>query len=280
MPELPEVETIKNELSPWVVGQHFDQVSVLDSRLIYHLPVPEFCRRLTGQAIETINRRGKYLIFQLSGAQYLVVHLRMSGALLLNPSKTEPYARASFTFSNGTHLILIDQRRLGIMWLVENIEPIIGKLGPEPLENDFTVDVLSQTLSKHHIPIKVALIDQSLIAGIGNMYADEILFAARMHPLRTTDSLSTEEIQHIHNSIRRILRSAIARKGASTDTYVRPGGQLGTAHFDFKVAHRKGMPCPVCGAFVERISLRNRGTYFCPTCQPLTTRMPPLPPCP
>jgi len=280
LPELPEVETIKNELSPWVVGQRFDQVSVLDSRLIYHLPVPEFCRRLTGQAVETINRRGKYLIFQLSGAQYLVTHLRMSGALLLNPDKIDPYARASFTFSNGNHLVFNDQRRLGIVWLVENIEPIIGKLGPEPLDNDFTAAVLSQTLSKHHIPIKVALIDQSLIAGIGNMYADEILFAARMHPLRTTDSLSTEETQHIHNSIQRILRSAIARKGASTDTYVRPGGQLGTAHFDFNVAHRKGMHCPVCGASVERISLRNRGTYFCPNCQPLTTRMPPLPPCP
>jgi len=269
LPELPEVETIKNELSPWVVGQRFNQVSVLDSRLIYQLPVPEFCRRLTGQAIETISRRGKYLIFQLSSAQYLVMHLRMSGALLLNPDKIDPYARASFTFSNGTHLVLNDQRRLGIVWLVENIEPVVGKLGPEPLEDNFTAAVLSQRLSKHHIPIKVALIDQSLIAGIGNMYADEILFAARMHPLRTTDSLSTEEIQHIHNSIRRILRSAIARKGASTDTYVRPGGQLGTAHFDFKVAHRKGMPCPVCGASVERISLRNRGTYFCPNCQPL-----------
>jgi len=280
LPELPEVETIKNELSPWVVGQHFDQVSVLDSRLMYQLPVPEFCRRLTGQAVETINRRGKYLIFQLSGAQYLVMHLRMSGALLLNPNKIDPYTRASFTFSNGTHLVLNDQRRLGIVWLAENIEPIIGKLGPEPLENDFTAAVLSQTLSKHHIPIKVALIDQSLIAGIGNMYADETLFAARIHPLRTTDSLSTEEIQHIHNSIQRILRSAISKKGASTDTYIRPGGQLGTAHFDFKVAHRKGIPCPVCGAPVERISLRNRGTYFCPNCQPLTTRMPPLPPWP
>lgn len=280
MPELPEVETIKNELLPWVVGQRFDQVSVFDSQLIYQLPVPEFCRRLTGQAIESINRRGKYLIFQLSSAQYLVMHLRMSGALLLNPKEIRPHTRASFTFSNGNQLVFNDQRRLGIIWLGENIAPIIGKLGPEPLDKDFTANVLSQRLSKHHIPIKVALVDQSLIAGIGNMYADETLFAARIHPLRTTDSLSSREIRDIHNSIQSILRSAIAKKGASTDTYIRPGGQLGTAHLDFKVAHRKGMPCPICGAPIERIFLRNRGTYFCPNCQPLTTQMPLLPPRP
>lgn len=278
MPELPEVETIKNELSPWVVGQRFDQISVFDSQLIYQLPVPEFCYKLTGQAIESINRRGKYLIFQLSSAPYLVMHLRMSGTLLLNPNKFEPYTRASFTFSNGTQLVFNDQRRLGIIWLVGNIAPIIGKLGPEPLDKDFTANVLSQRLCKHHIPIKVALLDQHLIAGIGNMYADEILFASRIHPLRTTDSLSSREIQDIHNSIQSILRSAISKKGASTDTYIRPGGQLGTAHSDFNVAHRKDMPCPVCSAPIERVFLRNRGTYFCPNCQPLTTQMSLLPP--
>ena len=267
MPELPEVETIKNELLPSVRRRCFRQVAIFDRRLVAPLPAPEFCLGLTGQTVEEVTRRGKYLLFQLSSGQCLIMHLRMTGALLLNPEETVPYPRASFTFHDGTRLVFNDPRRLGRMWLVGDAESITGKLGPEPLEPDFTVEVLAQRLTKHRIPLKVALTDQGIISGIGNMYGDEILFSARIHPLRTADSLSAGEIQELHSSIQSVLRRAISRKGASTDTYVRPGGQLGTAHFDFKVAHRQGKPCPVCRTPIERIFLRGRGTCFCPRCQ-------------
>ena len=268
MPELPEVETIKNELLPSVVGRCFRQVTISDSHLIAPLSAPEFCRMLTGQTVEDVTRRGKYLLFRLSSGQYLIMHLRMTGALLLNPRGTAPHTRASFTFHDGSRLVFNDPRRLGRMWLVGDAEPLTGKLGPEPLEPDFTANVLAQRLSRRRIPLKVALTDQSIISGIGNMYGDEILFSARIHPLRTAESLSAGEIKKIHSSIQSVLRQAIARKGASTDTYVRPGGQLGTAHFDFKVAHGRGQNCPNCGRPIQRIPVRNRGTYFCPGCQP------------
>ena len=273
MPELPEVETIKNELSPWVVGQSFTQVSIFDAHLVPGNSIEEFHRNLTEQTIKSLDRRGKYLIFNLASSQALIMHLRMTGALLLNPRKVSHYARAVFLLSNGIRIVFIDQRRLGVMWLVENADAIVGKLGPEPLSETFTPPILAQRLSQHHIPIKAALLDQSVVAGIGNMYADEALFAAGIHPLRKTDALSSEEIQTLYHCIREILWSAIGNKGASVDTYVRPEGQLGTAHFNFKVAHQGGKPCPLCGTPIQRILVRNRGTYFCPNCQPITTQM-------
>ena len=269
MPELPEVETIRNELSPWVVGQSFTQVTIFDARLVPEASTEELRHKLVGQTIGSLQRRGKYLIFHLSDSQSLIMHLRMTGSLLLNPEEINHYARAVFCFSNGTQLVFRDQRRLGLIRLVDNTETIVGKLGPEPLAESFTPGVLGGLLSKHHIPIKAALIDQNVIAGIGNMYADEALFAARIHPLRQADTLSLQEIKTLYHSIRNVLRSAIGSKGASVDTYVRPEGQLGVAQFDFKVAHRNGQPCPVCGSPVQRISVRKRGSYFCPHCQPL-----------
>jgi formamidopyrimidine-DNA glycosylase len=154
------------------------------------------------------------------------------------------------------------------MRLVEDASSIVGKLGPEPLEAGFTPQVLAQILEKRIAPIKVLLCDQSCIAGIGNMYADEALFAARVHPLRQGRSLSSGEVKRLHRAIRQVLWSAIGNKGASVDTYFRPDGALGTAHFQFQVAHRLGGElCSVCGTLVERIVVRNRGTYFCPKCQ-------------
>jgi len=268
MPELPEVETIRNELSPWVAGQSFTQVGIFDAQLVAETSAEGLRHELVGQTIRSLERRGKYLIFNLSGGQCLIVHLRMTGSLLLNPDGIDRYARAAFCFSNGTWLVFRDQRRLGLIRLVENAETVVGKLGPEPLAESFTAGVLAGLLIKHHIPIKAALLDQNIIAGIGNMYADEALFGARIHPLRQADALSLQEIQALHHSIRNVLWSAIGSKGASVDTYVRPEGQLGVAQFGFKVAHRNGQPCSVCGTPIKRISLRNRGAYFCPNCQP------------
>lgn len=268
MPELPEVETIRNELAPWVVGQSFSRVSILDAKLLSGCSVREVRRGLVGQRVERLQRRGKYLIFHLSNGRALIIHLRMTGSLLLNPGEDGRYVRAAFHLSNGHRFVFSDRRRLGKMWLVDDASAVVCKLGPEPLDKRFTSNVLRQRLGRHHIPIKAALLDQHIVAGIGNMYADEALFAARIHPLRKADELSTKEVRALHNNIRRILQAAIGSKGASVDTYVRPEGELGTAHFDFKVAHRGGKPCSVCGGILERVVVQNRGTYFCPRCQP------------
>jgi len=273
MPELPEVETIKNELSPWVVGRSFTEINILDARLVCGGSVEEVRRGLIGQKVERLERRGKYLIFHLSSGRSLIMHLRMTGSLLLNPKDVDHYARAVFHLSNGHFLVFSDRRRLGKMWLVDDAGVVVCKLGPEPLDESFTPDILEQRLSRHRIPVKAALLDQCIVAGIGNMYADEVLFAARIHPLRKADDLSSEEIRTLHNCIRRILVAAIGNRGASVDTYVRPEGELGTAHFDFKVAHKGGETCSVCGSTIERCVVQNRGTYFCPRCQPLTPRL-------
>ncbi len=268
MPELPEVETIKNELSPWVVGQSFTQVTIFDAELVCGGSAEEVRRGLIGQKVESLGRRGKYLIFHLSNGKSLIMHLRMTGVLLLNPRGVDHYARAGFHFSNGNRLVFSDQRRLGLIWLVDDANTVVGKLGPEPLDESFTPGILGQRLSRHHIPVKAALLDQGIVAGIGNMYADEALFAARIHPLGKADALSPEEVRTLHNCIRRVLGAAIGSKGASVDTYVRPEGELGTAHFDFKVAHKGGESCPICGSTIERVLVQNRGTCFCPRCQP------------
>jgi formamidopyrimidine-DNA glycosylase len=268
MPELPEVETIKNELAPWLVGQSFTKVTISDAKLVCGCSAKEVRSGLVEQKIESLERRGKYLIFHLSNGRSLIIHLRMTGSLLLDPEEDTRYARAAFHLSNGHRFVFNDRRRLGVMWLVDDADIVVCKLGPEPLDRSFTAAVLRQRLSRHHIPIKAALLDQHIVAGVGNMYADEALFAARIHPLRKADELSPEEVRTLHNSIRKILRAAIASKGASVDTYVRPEGELGTAHSDFKVAHKRGEPCPVCGCPIERVALQSRGTYFCPKCQP------------
>ncbi len=271
MPELPEVETIRNELSPWIVGQRFTEVTIFDARLVFDGSVEEVRRGLIGQKVESLGRRGKYLIFHLSNGRSLIMHLRMTGVLLLNPRGVDHYARAVFHLSNGHRLVFSDRRRLGLMWLVNDANTVIGKLGPDPLCEGFTPDILEQRLSRHRIPVKAALLDQRIVAGIGNMYADEALFAARIHPLRKADALSPEEVQTLYHCIRRVLGAGIGSKGASVDTYVRPEGELGTAHFDFKVAHKGGEPCPICGSTIERVPIQNRGSYFCPECQPLSS---------
>jgi formamidopyrimidine-DNA glycosylase len=269
MPELPEVETIKSELAPWIAGQSFTKVIILDAKVVCGCSAKEVRRDLIGRKIESLERRGKYLIFHLSDGRSLIIHLRMTGSLLLNPKGVDRYTRAVFHLSNGHRFVFNDRRRLGKMWLVDDAHVVVCKLGPEPLARRFTPGVLAQRLSRHHTPTKAALLDQSIVAGIGNMYADEALFGSRIHPLRKADELSPKEIRTLHNSICRILQAAIDSKGASVDTYVRPEGELGTAHSDFKVAHKGGEPCPVCGSTIERVLVQNRGTYFCPRCQPL-----------
>jgi len=270
MPELPEVETIKNELLPYLLGNRITGVTLFWAQIIRQPSVEEFCSHLLGQRITDINRRGKYLILGLTSGEALIIHLKMTGSLVLKPASAEPdrFIRAILHLDKETELYFRDPRKLGVMWLVENANSIIGKLGPEPLDASFTPQLLAHRLTKRTAPIKALLCDQGFIAGIGNMYADEALFAARIHPLRSGKSLSRDEVERLHSTIQQVLLSAIGNKGASVDTYLRPGGELGTAHFQFKVAHRGGKPCSVCGTPIERIPIRNRGSYFCPRCQP------------
>ena len=270
MPELPEVETIKNELLPHVVGHHITGITLFWEGIVRQLPVQEFCRHLTGKEITGITRRGKYLIFGLSSYDLWIVHLKMTGALIVGRDSAEPprFTRAVIHLDNNTGIFFRDPRKFGAMWLATDTGDINRKLGPEPLEAGFTAHVLAERLAKRTAPIKALLLEQKLIAGIGNMYADEALFAAGIHPQRGGGSLSQEEVERLYGAIRRILWAAIGSKGASVDTYFRPDGSEGTAHFEFKVAHGLGgKSCTVCGGPIERIVVRNRGTYYCPRCQ-------------
>jgi formamidopyrimidine-DNA glycosylase len=274
MPELPEVETIRADLAPLIKGHSFTAVTILDGKIVVDGSVDQFRTALIGQRVEGIRRRGKYLVFSLSNGGALMMHLRMTGALLLSPSEADRYARAQFHFDNGCRLVFRDQRRFGVIRLVDDACAELSKLGPEPFDRSFSPVALAERLSRRRIPIKAALLDQSIVAGIGNMYADEALFAARIHPLRKSNDLSPGEVRALHESIRLVLRAAIDCRGASVDTYIRPDGQQGTAHCGFKVAHRGGQACRVCGSTIQRVAIQSRGSYFCPKCQPLRSKHP------
>ena len=270
MPELPEVETVKNELTPHSVGRKITGVTLFWDGIVKQPTVTDFRSHLIGQKITGLDRRGKYLIIGLTSDDLLVIHLKMSGSLLISHDSSEPpkYTRAIIHLDKSSNIFFRDPRKFGAMWLVKDSSSITDKLGPEPLEGDFTPQVLAQRLRNRKAPIKALLCDQSVIAGIGNMYADEALYAARIHPLRLGGSLSQDEIERLHHAIQQILRAAIGNKGASIVNYYRPSGEPGTAHFEFKVAHGRGKTCPICSGAIQRIPVRNRGTYFCPKCQP------------
>jgi formamidopyrimidine-DNA glycosylase len=269
MPELPEVETIKNELAPLVTGHRIESVEFLWAKTLLAPPLAEFESRVDGRTITSLDRRGKYLIMRIEGGDSILVHLRMTGSFLVSKDKALPdsHTRAIIHLDDGSNMFFIDPRKFGKFQLVSGDEWSRGKLGVEPLSDEFTINVLAQLLKGKKAPVKALLIEQNLIAGIGNMYADEALYEAGIHPLRTGDSLSVNEIKSLRRAIRQVLKEAIENKGASIANYFRPGGERGTAHMEFKVAHRRGEECPVCGGPVERIVVRQRGTYFCPGCQ-------------
>jgi len=267
MPELPEVETIKNALERCLVGRTFASVRITDTRPVQRLSQKQFCSGLVGRKITGISRRGKYLIISLSDSSNLIIHLRMTGALLWNPDEDEPFTRLEFFFDDGSRLIYSDVRRFGTMHLAADLNEVVGKLGIEPLNDRFTSKALARLLKSRATPIKSALLNQEHIAGIGNMYADEALFMAKIHPLRPAKSLTAAEIKTLHGSIREVLKKGIRNNGASIRNYRSPDGKTGTAHEEFAVAHREGQPCPACGAPVTRIVVGQRGSYFCQRCQ-------------
>jgi formamidopyrimidine-DNA glycosylase len=272
VPELPEVETIKNDLCPELEDRRFTSVSILWPRMVLTGPPERLSEQLAGQHIREVARRGKYLIFRLASGQVLLLHMRMTGSLLLRSvGKSNPeerrYVTAVFGLDSGQELLFCDRRKLGTLALVDSEAELDEKLGPEPLDMAFTAQVLQGLLAKRKAPIKAILCDQNVIAGIGNMYADEALFSARIHPLRPANSLSDNEIDRLHSAIIKVLRKGIRNAGASFSDYRRPSGDRGTQQKAFQVAHRGGETCNVCATPIERITVRNRGTCFCPKCQ-------------
>lgn len=224
---------------------------------------------LIGRTVEAVDRRGKYLLFRLAGGGVLILHLKMTGVLLLRADAEPPsgHTRAIFRFDGGAALHFMDQRKFGRIWLVEEERSVLGKLGPEPLAPAFDESNLRAILRGRRLPIKALLCDQAAIAGIGNMWADEILFEAGIHPRRSAAALTDTEVKALYRAIRAVLARGIEQMGATVSTYRRPDGEPGGAQDGFRVAHRRGESCPRCGASLGYIKIRGRGTYFCPRCQ-------------
>jgi len=272
MPELPEVETIRRDLESRLRGRAITAVRITPDTvpLVDGASLAAFARRLKGRRIEELSRRGKYLILHLSGGLYLVVHLRMTGALLHRDAAApaDRYVRAVLSLDDGAELRFADLRKLGRLRLAGDPEEVVGRLGPEPLDAAFTAAALKRAIGRRKAPIKAVLLDQRALAGLGNIYADEALFAARIHPLRRADALSEAGNRRLHRSIRRVLRDALDNRGASFRDYVDGAGREGRHQFHVKVFRRTGQPCYLCGAEIERIKVGGRSTHFCPRCQP------------
>ena len=272
MPELPEVETIARLLreggqeQPALVGRYILGAKVLWARTLAEPSAEEFEHRVLKQEIEDIRRRGKFLIFRLS-RDWLLLHLRMSGDLLVRPSGTPPapHDRLVLELEGNIQLAFNDARKFGRVWLVSEVDTVVEQLGPEPLDEAFTTQDLYERLHATRRQLKPLLLDQTFMAGLGNIYVDEALNLAKLHPLIPANTLSQAQAGRLLESIRAVLQDGIRRNGASID-WVYRGGDFQNY---FRVYQRTGQPCPGCGTPVERIVVGQRGTHFCPNCQPV-----------
>ncbi|MCB9422653.1 MAG: bifunctional DNA-formamidopyrimidine glycosylase/DNA-(apurinic or apyrimidinic site) lyase [Ardenticatenaceae bacterium] len=269
MPELPEVETVVRALRQPLVGRTFTEVRNYWPRHIVTPSLAEMQERVHGRTVLSITRRAKYLVFNLSGGETLIIHLKMSGHLAVVDSDTPPdkYAHTIFKLDNEQELRFRDTRKFGRVYLVHDPSDILGHLGPEPLSDSFTVAVLQERLQGRKRVLKPLLLDQTFVAGIGNIYADEALYYARLHPERHSDSLSLTEIEALHRAIQKVLQLGIEREGASIAMYVKPDGSKGDMQNAVAVFRRTGDPCYHCGTPIQRMKLGGRSTHFCPTCQ-------------
>jgi formamidopyrimidine-DNA glycosylase len=264
MPELPEVETIARTLRPQLIGKRIVAADVRWARTVAMPTARKFKEQIRGQKIVEVSRRAKFLKIQLS-TYNLLIHLRMSGDLLVKQGKIKPekHDRLILTLANNRSLVFNDTRKFGRVWLTKDIEKVLGRLGPEPLSDDFTPDWLYNALRSHHRKLKPLLLDQRFLAGLGNIYTDESLHMAKLHPRALSDSVTAGQAEKLHQAIQTILQEGIRRNGASID-WVYRGGDFQN---HFRVYGRDGEPCPVCGTVIEKIVVGQRGTHFCPNCQ-------------
>ena len=264
MPELPEVETTVRRLEPDLVGRTITAVSLKWPR---HVVDPNaVLTLLPGRRVTSLGRRGKYIIIYLDPADRTVlIHLRMSGRLhvVAPDAPTDKHAHTILFLDDGRQLWFSDSRKFGRLYLLVDPETVLGKLGPEPLSTLFTVDWLTEQMSRRKRVIKSLIMEQGFIAGLGNIYADESLYRAGVDPRRPANSLTPAEVALLHASIEHVMTEAIEHQGTSLD-WVYPGGEM---QLRLRVYGRDGQPCPACGAPVERIVLGQRGTHFCPQCQ-------------
>lgn len=270
MPELPEVETVVRGLREPLVGRRIDSVWYEREKVI-QLPSAElFSARIKGQTVKAINRRAKYILCELDH-DILAVHLKMTGRLFVAAPENQPpedrWIRLRLGLDNGEELCFSDARRFGRVYLAGTVAEITPTLGPEPLEDAFTPSLLKQQLQGRSKQIKALLLDQSFVAGVGNIYADEALHRAGIHPQRASDSLKTNEIKRLHGTIRAVLNEGIEHQGASVNWYRKPDGTKGESQDHFYVYDREGEPCLTCGTPIIKIRVAQRGTHYCPQCQ-------------
>ncbi len=270
MPELPEVETIATDLRRELVGATFTGVEIHWPAIVATHSADEFSRNLCGQSVLDVGRRGKFLILHLSGGA-LLFHLRMTGQLLLWPSHHPRgvHDHAIFHLADGRELHYCDQRKFGRIYLVCDANEIVQELGPEPLAKDFSPEQFAAMLSLRRGALKPLLLNQRFLAGLGNIYTDEALFVARLHPRRRANTLSPDEMCRLYDAIHLVLQSAIAGRGTTFDGSYRDAyGQAGHYQAELRVFGREEANCPRCGAKIQRLTVAGRGTRICPQCQP------------
>jgi len=265
MPELPEVETIRRSLSRNIINKKIISVTVRDRRLIKEPSLAEFKKHIKGSRVSEVSRRGKVLLIGLDNKKYLIIHLRIAGWLIY--PQLQKKARVVFKFSDNTFLNYMDQRALGELRLLEDYKQFsfLKRLGPEPFE--LTAAEFSQRLKMRKTNIKNLLMNQEIIAGIGNIYAQEALFLSGINPQRSALSLNSGEVRKLHKSIVAILKKAIRNKGSSIDLYRDTQGNKGGMQECLMVYDKKGQPCYHCKTKIVKINIAGRGTCFCPQCQ-------------
>jgi formamidopyrimidine-DNA glycosylase len=272
MPELPEVETIRRQLAPLVEGRALEHVSILDERWSRPLAPGELEDALEGRTVERLGRRGKYLVWSLSEDVYLAQHLRMTGTVLCDPDPEPAHVRVRIGLGGGARLAIVDPRRFGTGELLlgdDALEEFFeARLGLEPLDERFTVEHLRAQACGRSAPIKAFLLDQRRVAGVGNIYADEALYRAGIHPLRPAGRLSADQYGALREAAIWALQAGIEARGATIDDFRHVDGVWGSFQDRFQVHRREGEPCARCGTTIVKLVVAGRGTYVCETCQP------------
>lgn len=272
MPELPEVETIRRQLAPLVEGRTLERVRIFDARWCRPLAPGELADALEGRRVERLGRRGKYLVWSLSEDVHLAQHLRMTGTVLCDPDPRQTHVRVRIDLDGGGRLAIVDPRRFGTGELLLGGEALDrffdARLGLEPLDERFTVEYLRALAHGRTAPIKAFLLDQRRVAGVGNIYADEALHRAGIHPLRAAGRLSAEQHARLNEAVRWALNAGIEARGATIDDFRHVDGVWGSFQDRFQVHRREGEPCARCGTTIVKLVAAGRGTYVCETCQP------------